>query len=383
MSTKTTFKRIALVTVAALGFGMLSAVSSSAAITAPTGAGSAVFTPDYNGTHSGAANGNYIVTQTAGASNFVAFTAVNEVASSGTMQSVSLDVTGGTVRSGSSATATCSAPTSLANLGGSSTRATYSAGAWTSGADLLGDSASAPYNLTASCVTTFGAGSALTTSAAKFTIGTPTAGTIVVKVNGSEVSSGVVTTTLLQTFTIIVSGSSSTSYGKTTVDVTSLGGGTTFDVAGTAYSSKTAGTKVVGFYAKQLNNLGGNLATESSKEVTATITGVGSFSNTVFSSLIVVPAGTWDNSNTVEDLAVYADGRAGTGTLTVKVGGATVATQDFVFYGSKVASLLRSVFTPWHVLVAISQVHLMVKQPTATRLACLLHQVRSQQPVTV
>jgi len=338
MSTKTSIKRIALVAVAALGFGMVSAVSSNAAITVPTGTGSAVFQPDFNGTHSGGANGNYTVTQSAGAGNFVSFTAAHNVVSTGTMASVSVVVTGGSVLSGRGASALCSTNTA-GTPGGSYSSAAYASGAWTTGADLLGTSVT-----NTNCATAFGTGStAGATTAANFKIGTPTAGTISVAVYANEVVSGVVTPTLIQTFTVIVSGASTVA--ATTVD-TSVGNGA-FDPAATGvnktvYSAAaTTGTAAATVTATHKGTDGAAITNALiAPAVTFSISGVGTISNdggTTTRSYFAVAAGT----AVAPSVTVWSDGRAGTATVTVAVGGVNVATSTVVFYGA-VASLVAT-----------------------------------------
>jgi hypothetical protein len=94
MSTKTSIKRIALVAVAALGFGMVSAVSSNATINLVTNAANPVFVPDYDTATSNTpsplgSTANYTVYQTASATGFEQITAKNNVASSGSLISFS------------------------------------------------------------------------------------------------------------------------------------------------------------------------------------------------------------------------------------------------------------------------------------------------------
>jgi len=278
MSTKTTFKRIALVAVAALGFGMLSAVPSNAALTVPVGG--PVFTPAT--TAAGApvltSGNNYTVVQYAGAANYVSFGATTNVtATANDLFGVRAVVTGGTIRSGKAATGTCN------NAGGTLAvqpiSSTYAAGVW--GPDSTGATTRLlTTDITnTNCVSTYGATytTYTATSAANFTVGTATAGTITAQIFGDVVAGGSVTSTLLQTFTIVVLPVASGAFtsAKTTKTV---GANTTayYNLYEGFYASKTAeAAAVANLTVRQY--AGGATITNAAelKGVTATLTGVG------------------------------------------------------------------------------------------------------------
>jgi len=343
MSTKTSIKRIALVAVAALGFGMVSAVSSNAAISnAASAAGRTIFTATTgSGITQLGTTQNYTLTQVAGTGNFVGFTANTEVTSDGAagsaLQSVSVVVTGSTLLSGNGAYWSCSAPTSLANAGGSIAGDAYAAGVWTAGANtskLKATSVAADQTAaSAACAAKYGTGSAAPASgvSAGFKVATPTAGSITVSVYGNEVTNGVVSSTLLQTFTVIVGGS--TTYASAKITSTKTAGayqdatasGTNPTVL--AKSSLGAATNItVGLYGSD-----GQPFTGIAPAVTASLSGVGYLTgNSQTGSYIVWTAGTYAGGN----ITVNSDGRAGTATVTIAVNGVTVGTSTVVFYGA-------------------------------------------------
>ena len=165
MSTKTIYKRIALVAVAALGAGVLSVAPASA-----TGSWAAPFdiTTSESNSAAGGASLTLTATQVAGADNYIEFTGD---ATTSSTQFVRLAVTGGVISSASNATLQNAAGAAVTD--GTATVATYAAN----------------YDL----------------SADKVRIPTKVAGTIVVSVSQNVISGGQVTATVVQTFTVTVS----------------------------------------------------------------------------------------------------------------------------------------------------------------------------------
>jgi hypothetical protein len=301
MSTKTTFKRIALVAVAALTLGSFSAVSASA--TAGTSLPFGVTAASYAPADSYAAT--VAVSQIAGANNFVEFTAGSDSAAA-----VIVKVAGGTVASLTQAAGTSPA---VATLNTASTEITYSNA-------NLDD-----------------------TTDAAFKVSTPTAGTITVTVVTRAFSNGVATDTALQTFTITVtsaavsnvySAANSTVYAST--DATDAGGTTpdaTTDAAALAAASTRSATaavtaEVLKIVVDQEDANDVNLSTAVAN--TVSITGVGAVGIAAGTPLGQYAAESAQGS----DFYVFADGRSGTGTVTVSVNGVVAKTYSVTFFGA-------------------------------------------------
>jgi F0F1-type ATP synthase epsilon subunit len=301
MSTKTTFKRIALVAVAALTLGSFSAVSASA--TAGTSLPFGVTAASYAPTDSYAAT--VAVSQIAGANNYVEFTAGSDSAAA-----VIVKVAGGTVSALTQAAGTSPA---VATLNTAATEISYSN-------TNLED-----------------------TTDAAFKVATPTAGTITVTVVTRAFASGVATDTALQTFTITVtsaavtnvySAANSTVYAAT--DATDAGGTTpdaTTDAAALATASTRSATaavtaEVLKIVVDQEDANDVNLSTPVAN--TVSITGVGSVGVAAGTPLGQYAAETAQGS----DFYVFADGRSGTGTVTVSVNGVVVKTYSVTFFGA-------------------------------------------------
>ena len=298
MSTKTIYKRIALVAVASLGAGLLSVAPANAvaATATPFGVSAATYAP----ADSFAAT--VAVQQVAGALNFVEFASGIDGASAVHVAKV----TGGTftaVTNGSGLTA------GVANL--ANTEIVYSAG------DL--------YNATGPVVNSF-------------RVGTPTAGTITVVIATRATASGVVTDTTLQTFTITVgpavtnvySAANSTVFATTdssqTPDATKDAAALATPPTVLASSASTVEALEILIDQEDANDV--NLTTAVKNEVT--ITGVGSVGLDVDAPLGSFATETAQGS----DFYIFADGRAGTASVEVKVNGAVVKTYKVIFAGA-------------------------------------------------
>jgi hypothetical protein len=321
MSTKTTFKRIALVAVAALGFGMLSVVSASATegnITQATG-----FTITDSGTTTTK------VTTTVGANNFIGFTLTTVAGTS-----YAVNTTGGTV-SGSAANT-----------------------------DIVSG------NNTASMLI-----SASTTSQA-LTVPTPVIGTITVRVfkftagvqGSSSISSLTITVTAapIAAGTINVAASTSFITDSATVLSNSL-----VTAASNARTAALTADATVGASRTAATNLGTSTpvalikvtlmdtqlvsAAISGRDLTAVITGPGLLVGTGAGSTdLLAPAASSvtsrTDSNGIAVFAVYAAGVGGVSTIEISSTSATtnvktvVATETLTLHGgvAKITPTVRS-----------------------------------------
>jgi hypothetical protein len=203
MSTKTIYKRIALVAVAALGAGVLTSVSPASA----TGSWAAPFdiTTSESNSAAGGASLTLTATQVAGADNFIEFTGT---ASTDGTQFVRLAVTGGVISSAANATLQNAAGAAVTD--GTATVATYAA----------------DYDL----------------SGAKVRIPTKAAGTIVVSVSQNVISGGQVTSTEVQKFTVTVSAAGISGVPSAANSVVAIGYTTP---AGTGFPTTDATAKTV------------------------------------------------------------------------------------------------------------------------------------------
>ena len=279
MSTKTTLKRIALVAVSTLGFGLLSVVPSQAADNAVT----AVLDS------TGVLGNTETATALAGANNYVVVQ-VDQDASDPTV----VVATGGTLVN-----------SSLAGTG------------------------------TSSVVVAAGSGTV------DINVPTPTAGTITV--SSYAITNGVQASTATSTVTITVAAAATgTVYSTSSVAVTtpSANARIVVDADGNKsyYAPYTASSsdEIFTFTVTQKDSAGSTMLDASAKALTATLTGsAGALSVGGTDSTGSYGADTLD---AVEAVHVYADGRAGTGVLTIAVNGATVATYTINFYNTAASS---------------------------------------------
>ena len=299
MSTKTTFKRIALVAVAALTLGGLTAVSASATPVTAEATPCYVSTSPYTSVGaSDTATATITATQVAGAANFVTITCGTDIIS------------------GSQAVVTTS--------GASSTVGAFTAGSTGSWTVATG-SASAVY-------------SNADVSGATFNVYTPAAGTVTTTVAKRVFTNGAATDTTLQTFTITV-----TAAGVT--NVYSAANSTVLAASGTTTPDATTDAAVIATPVSIVKTLNGttealkivvdqedandvNLSTAVANSVT--IVGVGNVGLAVDTPLGQYATETAQGS----DFYIFADGRSGKGTVTVSVNGVVAKTYVVNFYGS-------------------------------------------------
>jgi hypothetical protein len=337
MSTKTTFKRIALVAVAALGLGVLSVAPSSAAV-----ANLSVVTT--NGTASKTAGGS---NETATAAAYVS------VAGYATQANESLTVTANldSFPTGGSAVAfnfglydTGTSSTSVIKRGGNTLTAAAHSAKRVAGWDSITPSSSTTgyYVISNSGATgAIGAGFVITVDTAttrvdgdyKFTV-------VVANYEGATYKSA---TTYPVTLTISKDASQSTTIdpSKSTA-IMSLGSAF---VSGTVSDSSVALVSTVSATDQAIikvvtQNANGTGAAES---ITATVTGagvIGLAGGSTFGKNITV-AGTGST-----DLAIRADGTAGVGSIVIKTTTVTFAAKTVTFYAKAAKTITLAVAQP-------------------------------------
>jgi len=160
-----------------------------------------------------------------------------------------------------------------------------------------------------------------------------TAGTVVVTVSEkTETSPGVFTSATRQVFTVIVTAATSVVYGTTKITTAVGGAGVWEDANGEFYIAKAdtnAASDAVTVTATQYGSNGLGLDATAAKKVEFSLAGVGSLSSTNYLQYATQAAGL----SNVFATTVYADGRGGTGTLTVTVDGKVIGTKKFYFFG--------------------------------------------------
>jgi hypothetical protein len=328
MSTKTTFKRVALVAVAALGFGTLSVVAPTAAnagayygkaetpfvvtIADTISTGAAEFNATTGVWDSGTAASSVSVTQVAGTNNYIELYAASNDTTTAT--NVTVTVTGTTL-------AVVTQPT------------------------------------TAGPVDTFTVNSAATVATsdnyritgAKIRVMVPAAGTYTAVVAKNVVVAGVSTTTTQQTFTItgvaaatrgVINVANSTSLitdSATTVSTNTLAdikANTDIKTDSTVLKAKT--TSAVAAIRVVLKDGQVTPAGVGSKELVASVAGSGLVSAIAASTGYRVATATTDSDGTAAFL-VYGDGTAGVGTITITQGTTVIGTETVTFTGSVAA----------------------------------------------
>ncbi len=318
MSTKTTFKRIALVAVASLGAGALSVAPANAAVST---AFNFVTAESFSNTTDTAVH-------VAGLSNYVEIASV-------------VDTAGVTRVSVSGASATFIDITeAVAKVEGSSgsSNGTNPAATWS-------------YNTGATVATStdgdiFGAAGTDADDVAgyqKLRIATPVAGTVTIKVDTVTVSNGLETVTDAGTLTVTVnaaatSGTLSVANSTSLVDKDATAAGSySAPTADEAVSVAKAASTAAGVAKLTLNDVN-SVAMPNTTSVTAVVTGPGIVSlNSTLSSATYANGGRVDSGTTASGViyaAFYADGNSGVSTITFSVGTTVVATETVTFYGA-------------------------------------------------
>ena len=322
MSTKTTFKRVALVAVAALGLGVLSVAPSSAAAGVNDG--------NVRLWCSTAAEGTGLAQNVSGNS---ACTGVAGPANSVTLSYASDTQSADAINSGSNAAQTAAAAVVVVTGGVVSAVGT----GLTIGAGGANVATSA----------TLASGQAAVSG---LVIPTTAEGTITVKYY-KLISAGVYSTTASETVTITViaarvsgvysystAGAIETSTAVAASEITS----TTTAAFSAVSAPATAGTQAAVFKMTQFDATGAALSA-SFKTVTASTT-LGSISVNGASAAGSYGVILGTSGATTDRFALVADGRSGTATVTLAANGVTVATYTVTFYSSTIASLSATTY---------------------------------------
>jgi hypothetical protein len=321
MSTKTNFKRIALVAVAALGLGVLSSVPSQAAVTgvlAVTNTNGTATTALADSTTAGSIKVRWLATGTT--DSVVISTSLNSAPTTSTFA--------GSLRFVASDTLTSISPAVLLPaLGGSTSvgdtaviTAATSAG-YVSGTFL--------YQL--STITGLVAGTytfTLTISPYSATTALETTKVVTQDVSIVVTAPASASTTAASTFSsaVIVSG--------TTVDSATADATTTIALAATAASAAGATVFV------KLRNAAGTATQNVKDSLTVTIDkgNVGSSSSAALGKSVIIDYNTSGNTGGVP-VYVYADGTSGTATITIATKNAGTFTKTLTWYGTAYATI--------------------------------------------
>jgi hypothetical protein len=341
MSTKTTFKRIALVAVAALGFGMLSVVPSTAStaiavgnsvISAWTGDG---LTAGDNGVYSSTVRGLAVGNGVAGIANTVtvrvAADAGHQATDTTTAWASSADgvtaSTTGTRRAILTVTGGTFATTDVAN------EITF---------NTAGTQAAVPAN----------------NALAYVTVNTPTVGDVVVKVyRETAAGSGLYGTTAAETVTFTI-GATALNGAYTSSKVYAEAAPTASAAAPTsvtndafntdpqAYEATVSTVAKAAFKVVQFDATGAALtANTKAITITTTIGGVGTADTVAVGSYLAIASSTAGSTQN-QLLYLFSDGRSGKAVVTIAVNGVTAATYNVTFYGTTIASIAMVPYKP-------------------------------------
>jgi trimeric autotransporter adhesin len=310
MSTKTTFKRIALVAVAALGLGVLSVAPSSAAVINLT-------VTSVNGTATTAVSDS-----STGANLRVTFTA-QAASDSVTMTSFVSSQPAG------SAIPQSGVVVHLLDTATSTVLPVFSAGAALGATSpLRGDSITVLANVNSATTSQVSANYDL------YLLNVPTlAGTYTITTVVTPFSNGVAGTPVTKTSDIVVTRATSQSTVPSIANST-LGAISTSTALATVSATNAARATLVA----TLLNASGNAASES---LTATITGPGTIgSGTVVGKSVVLA---YSGATT---LNVFSDGTAGVSTITVSTPSITFPSQTITFYAKSPKTITAAVYNP-------------------------------------
>jgi len=301
MSTKTTFKRIALVAVAAMGFGVLTSVAPASA--APNVTPWTVTAAQAN---TGGGTATTTATQIVGANNYVELTANDDY--------LTVDAVTVLVVSGSTITYTATASGSIAGVvNAAATEVLYSAAAGaTPSADMIDDNV--------------------------VRISAATAGTVTAKYYSRAVVNGVPTDTLRQTITITISAVKTWSTRYSLATAAKSGAATVAGTGETILAPKgtlnaaalLVGTVTMSFKDETDNVL--SVPTGKFPAVRATITGPGNISfdagTTVGRDISLA------TTAQAPVISIYNDGTGGKSTISIYVDGTLWKTKAVSFYGT-------------------------------------------------
>jgi hypothetical protein len=341
MSTTTNFKRIALVAVAALGFGVLSAIPSSAAvsnvvITSTAGAttlrtGSTTLVNADTGTGTGATINISALLTTATDSLTVAFYNKSAGSDTGNARLVFIETSTSSVSRVSEVTVPgvhdgAEAVSAAANFDSATA------------ANALGTQ----FSINSSSGTgNIGAKFALILDTATASAGAGTY-TWTVVVTARSITSGTltVTETSADVSIVVAAGTAATTVpsAATTTFFMGAAGGTVSTEATVTPKAATPGTSAAGF-TLDINNASGNDALDT---VTATVTGAGLLTNGSSTGRSIEVAQTGSVNWTLS-----ADGNAGVSTVTFKTSRTGLTyTRTVNFYAAKASTISASIFSP-------------------------------------
>jgi hypothetical protein len=336
MSTKTTFKRIALVTVAALGFGVMSVAPSNAAINADTLTLSA-------------ATASQTTAETATSTSAVA--TVSFLGNNVTLDSMSVTASLVSAPAGNTALPVLSlveTASAIIDEGGTTRLVGYAVGSNTAVKVTAGDST----KVTTAKFRVFLAINGVTSNSAGAATAPAVAGTYVVKLTPATVgSSGALAAATAQTLTITVTTAATLdkvpSASLSTVRLT--GGDTitpvTVDTDDTINASKDATTPAAIISITQLNAAGGS----ASESITAVVTGSGTINSDNVGAGATVAAFTTAKVRALtvkagDEIQVFADGTSGVSTITLtSASGVALGAKTVTFYDTKPASVTATV----------------------------------------
>ena len=329
MSTKTTFKRVALVAAVAAAFGGLSTVAANASATDlfHTGTGSTIVSGDNSAALSATAvTGTYVP---------VTLTFATE-----TKPVVTLTSSGvGTI-----AVPSIAAGTSVAAVtGATSTSATIYSSA--TSADVPGSDAAGLSTLTAHAVT--------------FTATSSVAGVQTISVAGSSGTSTATITwgaaPVVSAANSLVVASNSTHTLAGTLETTTAGTDSSLTYVATAPTTQTHSTAAAAIYVQLLNNASPTAGDVTTDAISATVSGPANLKASFGSSAVSLStvdsttalASGFTDSGTHEfgTFEVFGNGTAGTATVTLtdSTAGVTLGTVSIVFYSTTVAKLNATV----------------------------------------
>ena len=318
MSTKTTFKRIALVAVAALGLGVLSVAPSSAALVGltVTSTNGTATTAVYDSTT--ATTLRVTATTTAAGDSFTATTYVSA-------QPTTSSITGSGIVVHLMDTSTSTVNPFIAYGVTAATATTASAVATRAfNSAVRGDSLTVVSN-------NGGTSQQISANFQFYFLAAPVAGTYTLTTVVTPHSGGVAGTPVLKTTDIVVSDVAAAALTASSTYST-LSDPTATNAVATASATAAATLTVV------LNNAANNTAARES--VTATISGPGTIGvagGAVGKSVVLA------YTTTSLGLSVYADGTAGVGTITVSTPSVAFATKSITFYAATPSTVVASV----------------------------------------
>ena len=338
MSTKTNFKRIALVAVAALGMGVLSSVPSQAAF-------------------SGTAGANVTITTTAGTASFstsdsttAGTISISALALGTNVDSLSVTAVAKSLPTGVSAhrlimnvtdTATSTAVTSFnpMSLNAAASPVVFTPRPYVASRDSRLDSGTA-FGITA--VTAGSMNISMIGYLESATARNSAGGAYVYAIVVTPFTSGAAGTAVTADLTINLTGAASTSMtivpGSSTAFMAATSAAATADavVSSVATASSTAAAVV----RVRTFNANGDLKPES---ITVTITGAGVLSYNSVTGASLTGVGDADGDT---DISVLPDGRAGTATITVSTTTRSFAAKTMTFYAIAPATLVATVSAP-------------------------------------